>query len=78
MAQRQFKVGDRVAFSRAFLQSTFQFTGWPPFARGTIMELVPCGPVTLATVEWNNGPDQGQRVLTSNLVLASRVHLEPV
>lgn len=73
----RFDVGDRVAFSRAFLQSTFQFTGWTPFARGTIIGLVDCGPVILAEVAWD-GRDMGSRVLTCNLVLASRVHLEPV
>ena len=77
MKPRQFNVGDRVAFSRAFLQSTFQFSGWVPFARGTIIGLVDCGPVILAEVQWD-GRDMGNRVLTSNLVHANRIHLEPV
>lgn len=36
MTQIELKAGDRVAFARAWLRSTGQFTGWAPFARGRV------------------------------------------
>ena len=47
-------VGDRVAYSRAFLRSIGAFTGDMPHAKGEITKLVPVGrEVTLAEVSWD-------------------------
>jgi hypothetical protein len=77
-------VGDRVAFSRAFLRNTGQFTGWKPFARGKVTKIADIRAWDdgngLATVEWVMGdaPYPYSQVLLSNLVRADRIHLEPV
>ena len=47
-------VGDRVCYSRTFLQSTGQITGDLPFARGTVTELKPLGEITLAVIDWGD------------------------
>jgi hypothetical protein len=72
-----FSVGDVVKYSRQWLRSTGQFTGPVPFAVGVITDLQTLGrsgPV-IACIKWRDVslPD---RVLTSNLVRADRVHLE--
>ena len=72
----QINIGDRVAFSRQFLKSTGQCTGWAPFARGTVSALAPLGGIALAVIEWDGG--QGSKVLVSNLVRQDRIHLEAV
>ncbi|WP_254508991.1 hypothetical protein [Anatilimnocola floriformis] len=60
-------VGDKVCYSRQFLQSTGQQTGDVPFARGTVTALVPLGKETLlAEIEWDN-PDLPNRVNIQNL-----------
>lgn len=74
----EFKPGDRVAFSRAFLQSTGQLTGAAPFARGVVERLDDLGPgFTIAAVLWD-GAAEAHGVNTGNLVLVSRIALEPV
>ena len=56
MSEQRFKVGDRVAFSRTFLQSTSQFTGWTPAARGVVTELDRLSKdCVLAVIRWDNG-----------------------
>ena len=46
-------VGDKVAYSKSFLQSTGQLTGDVPQARGKITELVRFGDsLILAVVDW--------------------------
>jgi len=70
--------GHRVAFSRDFLRSTGQFTGPDnptsrgPFARGTVVEMLPSPP--LAVIRWDD--DNVSRVLAANLVRLDRLHLE--
>lgn len=77
-----FNHGDRVAFTREFLRNTGQFTGKPaptnfgPFARGTVMESEDLAGTVLVRVMWDDGVIRGS--LNRNLVLASRLHLEPV
>lgn len=68
--------GHRVAFSRAFLRSTGQFTGWAPFARGTVEAFNPLGGITLARIAWADGARSSVNV--NNLVRVDRLHLEPV
>lgn len=48
------QVGDRVCYSKRFLQSTGQYTGDAPFGRGIVTSLVPLGSTTLAEIQWDN------------------------
>ena len=43
-------VGDRVAYSRNFLRSTGQDSGWAPFARGTVISFT----ARMALVRWDD------------------------
>ena len=74
----QIRVGDRVAFSRVWLRNTGQVAGLVPFARGTVTgtQVLPGSPHRVVSVNWHNMP--ASRVLECNLVLADRLHLEPV
>lgn len=69
-------VGDRVAFSRAFLRSTGSFTGWRPFARGRVTAVEPFGAHDLCTIQWSKATTS--KALGCNLVAVERLHLEPV
>ena len=61
------KVGDTVAYSKAFLQSTGQITGEVPQAKGKVTALTPIGTeLVLAEVEWDR-PDLPARVNVKNL-----------
>jgi hypothetical protein len=60
------QVGDRVCYSRQFLQSTGQYTGDVPFARGVVTALIPLGSTTLAEIDWNNS-DLPSRVNVADL-----------
>lgn len=74
----EFKIGDVVVLSRAFLQSTMQFTGDAPFDEGEILEMgfVCASPLRhLLTVQWKLRGEG--KVLSSNVILKSRRHLEP-
>ena len=59
-------IGDKVCYSRTFLQSTGQQTGDVPFARGIVTAMEPLGETKLAVIEWDN-PDMPERVNTANL-----------
>ena len=61
------QVGDTVAYSRQFLQSTGQLTGDTPFARGKVTELTTLGSLVLAEVAWAGGVDLPARVNVKNL-----------
>lgn len=50
---RPIKVGDLVGYSKQFLQSTGQYTGDAPFARGKVIALHPLGETILAEIEWD-------------------------
>ncbi len=60
------EVGDKVCYSRQFLQSTGQLTGDAPFARGVVTKIVPLGETSLAEIDWDTS-DLPQRVNTANL-----------
>jgi hypothetical protein len=73
---QELQVGDTVAYSKQFLQSTGSFTGDLPRARGKITALIPVGKeVTLAEIDWNL-PDIPARVNVKNLCLASHIAFE--
>jgi len=60
------QAGDRVAYSRQWLQSTGQMTGDVPLARGTVVRIEPLGALCLAVIEWDQ-PDLPARVNVKNL-----------
>ena len=69
------QVGDIVGYSQAFLQSTGQYTGDAPFARGKVIGLHPLGTETiLAEIEWDK-PDLPCRVNVKNLSTARQITL---
>lgn len=71
-----FKTGQRVAFSRAFLKSTGQIAGDVPFLRGTVQSCQPVGKLQLCSISWD-GIEKAQNVLSCNLILIEKMHLEP-
>ena len=72
---RAIKVGDTVAYSKAFLQSTGQYTGDAPHARGKVTALKSLGQeVTLAEIDWD-GPDLPARVNVKNLTTIKGIAL---
>ena len=72
---KKFETGQRVALSRAFLRSTGQLTGDGPFLRGTVESCQPIGTRQLCYIQWQ-GREKPQGVLSTNLVLVDRLHLE--
>jgi len=60
------QVGDIVGYSKQFLQSTGQYTGDAPFARGQVVALHPLGDIILAEIQWDK-PDLPDRVNVRNL-----------
>ena len=69
------KVGDIVGYSKAFLQSTGQYTGDVPFARGKVLALRTIGTETiLAEIEWDK-PDIPNLVNVRNLSTARQITL---
>jgi hypothetical protein len=65
---RKIKPGDHVAYSAAFLQSTGQFAGDLPHAKGHVTALITLGETTLAEIAWDT-PDLPRRVNVANLYL---------
>lgn len=63
------RVGDRVAYSAAFLRNIGEVTGDMPQARGVVTELVAIGADTLlAIISWDGQPeDIPERVNVRNL-----------
>lgn len=66
-------VGDKVKYSRHFLQSIGSFTELGHWT-GTVKDVRSMGGLKLAEVEWDNGDTM--KVNINNLVLVSRLHLE--
>lgn len=60
------QVGDRVAYTHAWLRNTSTFSGPFPRARGTVAKLIQLGSITLAEIDWNDS-DIPDRVNTANL-----------
>ena len=69
------KVGDKVAYSKAFLQSTGSYAGDIPHARGEVTALFSLGEVTLAEIAWDT-PEMPARVNVKNLVTVKRIAYE--
>lgn len=63
------KIGDKVGYSHAWLQSTSMFTGPIPFAKGIVTELEEVTrDFVLAHVEWNH-PDVPKKINVKNLAV---------
>jgi hypothetical protein len=60
------QIGDTVAYSKQFLQSTGQYTGDVPLARGKIIGFTTLVDTLLAEIEWDRGDLPG-RVNVRNL-----------
>jgi hypothetical protein len=60
------RVGDRVTYSRRFLQSISCFTGAMPQGRGVVKKLKQLGEVKLAVIDWG-GLDLPENVNVKNL-----------
>lgn len=64
MAKKQaIALGDKVAFSAAFLRSTGQFSGPKPALRGIVAALEDLGGCVLASVQWTDGTESRANVL---------------
>ena len=75
MRTQPIQVGDTVGYSKTILQSTGQYTGDAPFARGKVTALVPVGAeVILAEIEWDK-PDLPSRVHVKNLSTIRQIAL---
>jgi hypothetical protein len=69
------QVGDTVGYSKQFLQSTGQYTGEVPFARGKVTSLLTIGDsATLAEIDWDK-PDLPPRVNVKNLSTIKQIQL---
>ena len=69
------KAGDVVGYSKPFLQSTGQYTGDVPFARGKVTALLSFdGDVTLAEIDWDK-PGLPPRVNIKNLSTIKQIQL---
>ncbi|QOV92106.1 hypothetical protein [Humisphaera borealis] len=60
------EIGDTVAYSRRFLQSTGQYTGEAPHARGKVTGLSAVAGLVLVEIDWS-GADLPARVNAKNL-----------
>jgi len=68
----QWKEGDRVAYSKAWMVNSGIFTGDIPRARGTIVDFETIGgDLILAVIEWDSG-DHPQKVNVLNLSLVTK------
>jgi hypothetical protein len=63
------QVGDTVAYSKQFLQSTGQLTGDAPFGRGKVTGLTTLGSIVLAEIAWDGDADLPAKVNVKNLSL---------
>lgn len=58
-AKQPIAVGDRVQYAKKFLQSTGQYTGVIPHAKGKVTGLIPLGTeTTLAEIDWGSDRDE--------------------
>lgn len=71
------KVGDKVAYSAAFLRSISCFAGDLPQGRGTVRELeILSAEITLAVIDWH-GADLPNKVNVRNLITVNALGREP-
>ena len=78
VAKDEIAVGDKVKYSRKFLQSIGDYTSLGHLTGVVIkLEKVSGGEITLAEIKWNDG-EAPSKVNVKNLVLKSKLHLEPV
>jgi hypothetical protein len=63
----EIKAGDTVAYAKAWLKSTGQYTGDTPRARGVVKTIEPVGGLRLAVIAWDT-PELPERVNVKNLI----------
>ena len=75
----KFQIGDRVAYKAAFLRSIMDYSHASASRRGTVVALTSVSKdLDLVDIEgWNGRGERNGRVLSSDLILADRIHLEP-
>lgn len=83
MKAKSFVIGDRVAYSVAFLKSTGETTGDMPRLRGTVHAIESLGANQLVVIKWDNFfmpsayyDDGFGRVIAPNLTLVSRIGID--
>lgn len=76
---KTFQVGDKVAYSAAWLRSVGLYAGDMPHARGTVVAVktLSAGVPQLVEIEWGN-PDIPRKVIAANLTLVSRIAQDSV
>jgi hypothetical protein len=70
MAKKALQIGDRVRYTRSFLQIIGACTGWYPQARGEVVRFIGSDPTNrLAVMRWENpsGVNDPQAVNVFNL-----------
>ena len=72
---KSFNVGDRVAYSAAFLKSTGQHTGPVPFLRGAVHSVESFGEHQLVAINWD-GVERLGKVISPNLTLVDRIAID--
>lgn len=77
---RAIKVGDRVAYSRQFLQQTDQYLNDALYARGTVTEIQEGknGSPAVATVDWQSGDLPPRTLLVTLVRVTNKGIIEPV
>lgn len=70
-----FKEGDRVAYRAAFLRSIGDYSYDMAQRRGVVLDATELHKHQLLQVLWGDGRKGG--VLSCNVILADRIHLEP-
>jgi hypothetical protein len=73
--KHKFSIGDRIAYRAAFLRSIGDYSHASASRRGTVMNAHPSAWPHLLDVQWDDG--HASPVNASNVLLASRIHLEP-
>jgi hypothetical protein len=80
---KTFTIGDRVAYSAAFLKSTGQHAGDVPHLRGTVKAVTSLGSQQLVTIAWDNYHVKSEyhddglgRVIAPNLTLVNRIAID--
>lgn len=78
-----FKPGDRIAYSRAFVKGPGACLKAVADRRGTVDRLTypvrgASGDKAFYRVVWDDAPDEGSIILSTNIVHADRLHAERV
>ena len=81
MKHKQFQLGDRVAYARAFLNNTMNYSKDAAERRGTVIYVSPGISPTIGgylRIVWDHEAPTARTSLAVNIVKESRLHLEAV